>query len=209
MSIPILGAVVLVRLLDNRSNIIESTDCVLLTVRNGVPEIALRAVSGTGRSLSNFSAGLEASILVHDATHDDRYLTSVTLETKYSSFLAYHPNPIKHICDENSPLIQRGVVTVDEYGVPSWDKKKILGLFLSCDANGSRTHIKKFGYSPISFIEPDEKGRNPFFVNSTPVTSFHWRKFRGSVTPVGDLSKHSEWKYNEREFRPSSDKKSE
>merc|ERR1719263_1516058 len=116
----------------------------------------------------------------------------IPLELKYSSFLAYFPTFVKHICDENSPLIQNGVVTIDEYGVPSWDKKRVLGLFLSCDADGSRTHVKKYSYSPLTFIEPDEEGRNPFFVN-----------------PVRDLSKHSEWKYNEKKFRPSSDEKIE
>ena len=209
VSIPLLGAVVLVRLLENRSDLIKSTDVVLLNVRNGVPEISLRVACGNGRSLSNFSATMEATIMQHDTTHDDRYITMIPLELKYSSFLAYFPTFIKHICDENSPLIQNGVVTIDEYGVPSWDKKRVVGLFLSCDADGSRTHVKKYSYSPLTFIEPDEEGRNPFFVNSVPVTTFHWRQFRGSVTPVGDLSKHSEWKYNEKKFRPSSDEKIE
>ena len=95
------------------------------------------------------------------------------------------------------------------YSSSSWDKKRVVGLFLSCDADASRTHVKKYSYSPLTFIEPDEEGRNPFFVNSVPVTTFHWRQFRGSVTPVGDLSKHSEWKYNEKKFRPSSDEKIE
>lgn len=206
VTIPIIGAIVLVRLLDNRADIIESTDIVLLTVRDGVPEVTIRVVCANGRFLPNFSATMEAWVRGHDSTHDEGYMYPIRLELETTTHLAYFASPLKHICDKNSPLIQKGVVTVDKHGVPRWDKKKIHTVFLTCNATGSRWHCKTYNYSPITFVEPDENGRNPFFVNCVPVLFYHWFKFKGRVTPVSDLSKLSSWKYKDRGYGTSNTK---
>jgi hypothetical protein len=79
----------------------------------------------------------------------------------------------------------------------------MLAFFLSCNADGARWHGKLYPSDSKLFIEPDEKGKLPFFENSTPVNFFHWRKYKGKVSCVNDLSKLSSWKYNQKEFRPA------
>jgi hypothetical protein len=205
VSLPVFGAVVLVRLLDNRADVIKTSDTVLLTRRNGVPSLHMRAVSGNGRALTNFSATLQIWCMEYDDDLEESYFISIDLEVICYHVLGYYPNLIKHTCDENSPLIKSGYITVDEFGLPQWDRAKVMALQLFCNADGARFHGKQYAQNATLFVEPDEKGRLPFFENSTPVNAFHWKKYLGKVSGVNDMSKLSNYKYKEREFRTKQD----
>jgi hypothetical protein len=201
VGLPVFGAVLLVRLLDNRADVIKTSDTILLTKRNGVPSLHMRAVSGNGRALMNFSADLQVWTMEYDEDLQESYFTSVNLEVIYYKNLGYFPNLIKHTCDENSPLIRSGSIVIDEYGLPQWNRQKVMAIMLVCNADGARPHCKQYAQNATLFIEPDEKGRLPFFENSTAVNAFHWKKYLGKVSGVNDMSKLSSYKYNEREFR--------
>ena len=201
-SLPVFGAVVLVRLLENRADIIKTSDTVLLTKRSGQPVLHFRAVAANGRFHSNFSCNLQAMILEYDDDAEENFFRLVNLESVGLDYLGYAPNLIKHVCGDDSPLIKHGVIVVDDkHGLPKWNRQKLLAMTLTCNADGARTHCKQYQPNATLMIEPDEKGRLPSFENCTPVNVFHWKKYRGKVSGINDMSKLSSYKYSSKEFR--------
>jgi len=202
LSLPVLGALILVRLLDDKADVIKTSSTMLLTMRSGIPTIQIRSLTAHGRYIPNFTALLTATILVYDSDVDDTYITVVRLKTEHSLALGYFPMIIKHKCDESSPLRKNGVVEIDEdTGLPHWNRSKIMALSVVCNADGARTSCTRYQPNKTSMIDPDEKGCIPSFVNSTPVMAHHWKKYAGKVTMVNDMSKLSSYKYSDVEYR--------
>jgi len=202
LSLPVLGAFILVRLLDDKADVIKLSSTMLLTMRNGIPTIQIRTLTAHGRFIPNFTALLTATILVYDSDMDETYITAVRLKTEHSLVLGFFPMLIKHTCDENSPLRQNSVVEIDEgTGLPHWNRSKIMALTVMCNADGARTSYRRYQPNKTSMIDPDEKGRLPSFLNSTPVMAHHWKKYAGKVSMVNDMSKLSTYKYSDVEYR--------
>jgi len=201
VSLPIIGAIVLVRLLDNKASLIACTDVILLTVRNGVPEVVVRLSSASGGMLRNFSVHSHVYFKAYDTTNEKHYLMQQPIEFIGPHKLGHYPSFVKHYCTDDSPLLKHGAIVIDEFGVPSWNPEKLAFIGLSFDADGSKGCDRIFGYHPRTFIQPNKKGQMPFFVNSCPVSHFHWLKYKGEVSPFSDLSRLSKWEYLEKEFR--------
>ena len=220
VSLPIIGAIVLVRLLDNKASLIVCTDVILLNVRNGVPEVVVRLSSASGGMLRNLTVESQMYFKVYDATNEDHYLMQQPIEFIGPDKLGHYPSFVKHYCTDDSPLIKQGAIEIDEvstnssvflnecfsynllqFGVPSWNPEKVAMIVLSFDADGSKGCDRVFGYHPKTFIQPNKQGQMPFFVNSCPVSHFHWLKYKGEVSPFSDLSRLSKWEYQKKEFR--------
>ena len=220
VSLPIIGAIVLVRLLDNKASLIVCTDVILLNVRNGIPEVVVRLSSASGGMLRNVKVESHVYLKTYDTTNENHYLMQHPVEFLAPHKLGHYPSFVKHYCTDDSPLIKQGAIEIDEvstnssvltnknvshiylqFGVPSWNPEKVAFISLSFDADGSKGCDRMFGYHPKTFIQPNRKGQMPFFVNSCPVSHFHWLKYKGQVSPLSDLSRLSKWEYQEREFR--------
>ncbi|EJK71788.1 hypothetical protein THAOC_06738, partial [Thalassiosira oceanica] len=199
VSLPIIGAIVLVRLLDNKASLIACTDVILLTVRNGVPEVVVRLSSASGGMLRNFSVHSHVYFKAYDTTNEKHYLMQQPIEFIGPHKLGHYPSFVKHYCTDDSPLLKHGAIVIDEFGVPSWNPEKLAFIGLSFDADGSKGCDRMFGYHPRTFIQPNKKGQMPFFVNSCPVSHFHWLKYKGEVSPFSDLSRLSKWEYIEKD----------
>lgn len=89
-----------------------------------------------------------------------------------------------------------------QYGVPNWNPSKIAFISITMDADGTRGSDRMFEYHPRVYVQPNDRGQNPFFVPSCPVTYWHWLKHKGRVSPLNDINRLSAWEYKGKEFRP-------
>lgn len=192
----------MLRLLGNRADIIKSSEVFLLTKRDGKPVVMVRCATANGQYLSNFTSKMVFYIFKREQDTGESYASFNPVDLSHGPSIGFSAMNMSHVCDENSPLTQTGVVTMDEFGVPQINKEKgLIAMSLYLSADGAKPCERLFLDIERSFIQADDKGRIPLFESCILSSFFDWRKSEGKVSCVNDMSKLSSWKYGSVELR--------
>ena len=80
MSLPIIGAIVLVRLLDNTTVCFSMSNHILLGLRDGRPTVSVRTISSTGHLYTNRHVRAFFAMKSHDAVTGENYGQIASIE---------------------------------------------------------------------------------------------------------------------------------
>lgn len=207
LSIPILGATVLVRLLDNGTINFEVSNRVLLTVRNGKPVLMIRMLTNNGQVHSHPRAEMFVANLSRDEQTGDSYSELIILNLQCPPLLTYMPAIATHTCEAEDPLLTKGLILMDEQGVPSWNYSKIgiLGVTFYADKSpNNRSSMVSKVYTDLRYHlvhRHDVTGAVPSYVSCVVYTVSDWVKSGGKNPPTSDLSKINDFRYSEKMTR--------
>ena len=142
ITLPVMGAIVLVRLLDNTATHFHMTDQVLLTSRRGLPVISVRSISSTGQIYTNRHVNMQFIIKTEDNETGELYSYGIEIQLKSAKIVqsfavgsSYTINDLK-----NDPLIKHEVIIIDSNGKASWNYGKLSVVWYTMTAdNLSRT----------------------------------------------------------------------
>jgi hypothetical protein len=204
VSLPIFGAFVLIRLLDNSALNIDLGDYVLLSKRDGNPVIMFRTIASNG--LVHTDAELKALFYVgmNDAETGERYGKQINFDVMVPHSISFSPTNCVHEVLEGSPLLKYQVITIDDKGIPRWNHKKIgvLQVCLSADKEpGARKAmiLRTFYDSYHHLIDAhEETGAFPVHESVSIHAFFSWRVNEGKVSPTSDFSKFHKWEFSKK-----------
>ena len=119
ISLPLFGAVLLVRLLAPLGAPPQLSKNMLLNMSNGKPVLSMRLNNPTGRVVTNVECSIWFSCFYEDTETGKGTGKGYDLKLEpYCRFTSGNSNVISHIVDETSPLheLQHGIVKFDEDG---------------------------------------------------------------------------------------------
>lgn len=197
--LPCFGAVVLIRLLDNRADIVKISDVILLTKRFSEPCIQLRIASAAGSRLHNLEVNLSVARQHNDPETGEGYIAFTSVPLEYPSSLDAYALNVVHYADKLSPLLTKGkeIIVFDEQGTPRFHPDC---MFFQVSVRGEqeqggRTTISYKRGLRNSLIEPDEAGALPAWKACMVHQGLDWLTSKGSETTTIDISKLSWWDY--------------
>lgn len=202
ISLPIFGAFVLIRLLDNSAVNIKLSDHVLLTKRDGRPTILFRVISSNGLVHSGVEMKALFFIGMKDEETGEGYGKQIDIDVKTPTGISFTPSNCAHTVEADSQLLKYGVIVVDEKGTPRWNHKKIgvLKVMVSADKEpGSRKSMVLRTMYDTRYHLLDahpETGAYPSYVSVSVAALFSWRTSEGKTSPASDLSKFNQWEYS-------------
>lgn len=200
-SLPIFGAFVLIRLLDNSAVHIQMSDFVLLTKRDGKPTILFRVISSNGLVQTGVEMKAMIFVSMKDEETGESYGKQIDVDVKTPSSFSFIPSNCAHTVEPDSPLLKSGVIVMDG-PTPRWNHKKIGVLKATVSAQkepGSRTSmiLRTFFDTRYHLLEAHpETGAYPTYVSVSIAALFNWRTSEGKQSPASDLSKFNQWEYS-------------
>jgi hypothetical protein len=202
ISLPIFGAVVLVRLLDYVSNSIKVSKYMLLTLRDGKPVIMIRCIAANGQVHYNLNAHASFRIFYKDKLTEETYSMDHDIHFVPVTTMVGMATVLNYVCDEHCPLrATHAIIFDDKTGMPKWNHSKIAVINLQVTAQkepGSRECHKfvQIWSTRASCIDADEvTGALPQWVTANIVMPHEWKISQGKKTITVDLSKLSVWEY--------------
>lgn len=201
--LPSFGALVLVRLLDNRKDLLNVSDVLLLTKRYGRPCIQFRVASATGNRLHNLECSLTIVKTEKDAETGEDFVAFVEVPLEHPRWLEAYALTVTHVVDENSPLLKKGreIIVFDDKNVPRFHPNVLL-FNVSVHANqefGGRTTISYKQGMKDRLIQPNEKAHLPSWKACMLYTPLDWGVSNGYKVPTCNMSAISDWEYNQME----------
>lgn len=202
ISLPIFGAVVLVRLLDYVSNSIKVSKYMLLTLRDGKPVIMIRCIAANGQVHYNLNAHASFRIFYKDKLTEETYSMDHDIHFVPVTTMVGMATVLNYVCDDKCPLLAtKAIIFDDKTGMPKWSHSRIAVINLQVTAQkepGSRECHKfvQFWSTRASCIDADEvTGALPQWVTANIVMPHEWKISQGKKTITVDLSKLSTWEY--------------
>ena len=212
LTLPIIGAVVLVRLLDNTSVCFEMSDVLLLGMRRGRPMLSWRSISKTGELYSNRQVKVFFAVKHRDPTTGENYSESVMLELPSPDVVQAFAIASTYVIEaDDDPLIAKGVVTFDEQGRPVWNFKQVAIVWITMTADkdmGSRnmSHTQFYLDVPHHLIHREEEsGAFPIWKSCSSSMFFAFLPSKGKSTTVSDISMLSHWEYSPQQLQQYKD----
>lgn len=201
ISLPVFGAFVLIRLLDNSAVNIKMSDFVLLTKRDGKPTILFRVISSNGLVHTGVEIKAHFFASMKDEETGEGYGKQIDIDVMTPTGFSFTPSNCAHTVEPDSPLLKYGVIVMDG-PTPRWNHKKIgvLKAMVSADKEpGSRTSmvLRTFYDSKYHLVDAHpETGAYPTYVSASIAALFTWRTSEGKQSPASDLSKFNQWEYS-------------
>lgn len=200
VSLPAFGAILLVRLLDNRAHQIAISSKMLLTKREGEPLVMLRMANKTGMCYYNFNVKLIFGVSRCDVETKEKYIKFVEVpDVKHMYEISGFPQNISINVSQSSILRQENIVLVnEETGIPKWNRASIVScrVWAQADAEqGGRTSISSHAVSGNEFIDANDDGQLPQFESCVQASIFDWVASQGEMSPTIDFSRLSSFKY--------------
>jgi len=209
ISLPLFGAVLLVRLLAPLGCPPQLSKNMLYNVQNGKPLLSFRLSNSTGRVVANVEASIWVSCMYKDSETGKNIGKGYDLKLEpYCKFTSGNCNTISHVVDETSPLhfINHGIIQVDEDGIPRADNKRIgvviLNTSYDTEWGGRKLYTMKMFYDTGSLIvegKLNEDGRRmfPVWENMMLVMMFKWRTSKGEMIPSADNERIHMYRFDE------------
>jgi hypothetical protein len=204
ISLPLFGAVLLVRLLAPMGSPPNVSKHFTLSLVNGTPILSFRVNNPNGRVVTGLEIELAMWIVADDTHADTKVATCHQIELNYGSkWLSGIASRPVHVIDEKSPLKKLGVVYIDDNGIPRIDHKKIgvIELLTAFDSEyGGRKLYSLRNYYNTKFlivegkmgdIDSEHEGKilMPSWKGMVVALAVKWRTSKGEVTPTADNSR--------------------
>jgi hypothetical protein len=203
LSLPIIGAIALVRLLDNAQVCFSMSNNILLGYRKGRPIISVRTMSSTGELYTNRIVHCFFAVKNTDFDTGENYGENVVIEMPYLNLVQPFGMASTYcIADDNDILVQSGVVKQDDKGRWKWNHSKIVICWYTVSVDkdeGSRTvsDTRLFVDTEYHLIDCDDvTGAYPLWKSCSPSTWFSFVPTKGTTMPVSDLLLLSDWEYS-------------
>ena len=218
ISLPLFGAVLLVRLLAPLGSPPQLSKNMLLNVQNGKPVLSFRLNNPTGRVVTNVEASMWFSCMYPDSETGKNIGKGCDLKIEpYCKFTSGNSNVISHVVDETSPLHESnyGIIKFDDDGIPRSDNKRIgvviLNTSYDTEWGGRKLYTMKMHYDTGSLIvegKLNEQGRRTFPVweNVMLIMMFKWRTSKGEMIPSADNERIHMYRYDEYKTKKELDK---
>ena len=200
--LPCFGAMVLIRLLDNRADIVKISDVILLTKRFGQPCLQFRVASAAGSRLHNLECTLTLGRTHKDVETGESFVSFSTIPLSYPSSLDAYALNVVHYADKDSPLLKEGqeLITLDDSGCPRFHRDTIFCQIMvrAEQEQGGRTTISyKRGLKSGMLIEPTEDGALPSWKACMVYQGLDWVNSEGKLSTTIDISALSKWEYKQ------------
>jgi hypothetical protein len=199
--LPCFGAMVLIRLLDNRADIVKISDVVLLTKRFGQPCLQFRVASAAGSRLHNLECSLTLGRTHKDAETGESFVSFSTIPLSYPSSLDAYALNVVHYADKDSALLKEGqeLITIDDSGCPRFHRDTIFCQIMvrAEQEQGERTTISYKGGLKSMLIEPTEDGALPSWKACMVYQGLDWVNSEGKLSTTIDISALSKWEYKQ------------
>ena len=203
ISLPVLCAIVMIRLLHNKHRHLRMSQHMLLNKRKGVPTLCFRLLNQSGSICSNLRVVVEVWINCGaDEETGEKFFDLIPVEFAHPYTIGGTPFTCVHTVDDSSALKQRGVIVIDEEtGAPrmSKDLNIVWSVHVIADTEmGQRSTILDsiFGWDDSFIVEANSSGDLPFFTSASIFMVSDWLGSKGKNSPTTDASKLSLWEYN-------------
>ena len=201
ISLPLLGAVLLVRLLAPMGSPPNLSKHMILRIKNGMPELSFRVNNSNGRVVTGLEIDLNMWIVSKDTHEDKRNAACFNIKLNYGSkWTSGGCSRAVHVVDDDSPLKKLGVVVFDENGIPKMDHSKIgvIEVMACFDSEwggrklfSMRNYFNTRYYIVEGFLgeegsEDEGKIMLPDWQSMAVTMAVKWRTSKGTHTPTAD-----------------------
>ena len=207
VSLPIIGAIVLVRLLDNTAVCFSMSNVVLLGQRAGMPIISVRTMSNTGKVYTNRNVHLFFAVGSKDPVTGEGYSESVSIEMPYLDLVQAFGMASTYRVTEDDLLLKKQVIIKNHRGHWKWNFPKLAVSWYTVTADkdmGSRSmsDTKFFVDLRHHLIDcHDESGAYPIWKSCSPSAWFGFVGSKGTTVAVSDLNLLSSWEYSPKQMK--------
>jgi len=214
ITLPIIGAIVLVRLLDNTAISFAMSHVVLLGLRDGRPSISVRSISRTGTLYCNRLTNIYFALKTMDKVTGEGYGTLLNLSLPSADLVQPFAASSTYIVEsDNDPVFTKGVIYYDDKGRVKWNKKRLSACWYTMSADkegGSRTMTDTKFFTDVDFhlVDcDDETGAYPLWKSCSSSMVFEFWTTGGEKTTVSDLNLLSAWEYSPKQLKEHAEKK--
>ncbi len=209
ISLPLFGAVLLVRLLAPLGAPPQLSNNMLLNITNGYPVLSIQLNNPTGRVVTNVDASIMFSVMFEDKVTGKKRGKSYDLKLEpYCKFTSGNSNLIYHVVDETSPLHEsnHGIVKWDEDGIPRVDNKRIGVVIVTASFDtewgGRKLYTMRMYYNTGAYIvegKLNEAGVRtmPAWESVMLIMMVKWRVTEGRCIPSADNTRLHQYRFDE------------
>ena len=213
ITLPVVGAIVLVRLLDNTAISFAMSHVALLGLRNGRPIISVRSISKTGLLYGNRDVKMYWGVKNMDSVTGESYGDVISLHFDSPNIVQPFAIASTYTLEtDEDPLFKRGVVYYDAKGRCKWNFKRLAVCWytMSADKEGgsrSMSDTKFFIDLEHHLINcDDETGAYPLWKSCSSSMAFEYWTSQGQKTTVSDLNLLSSWEYSPKQVKDHAEK---